>query len=230
MQGPTPEPSVVTFEDVLVIVGGGTLDDQLLRTLHANGARLVGADGGADRIAVAGLVPELIVGDLDSLDDPESWRGRARLLKITEQETTDFEKALYSTRAPVTVAMGMTGNRLDHTLAALDAMSRHAASRKVVLVDAHDLALALTGPFAFAVEAGERVSVHPLAPVTFKHSEGLQYPLDGLQLAPGLRTGTSNAALEGAFSITPEVGIDAPWLLILDNRHLLPLIDALKSG
>jgi thiamine pyrophosphokinase len=220
----------VNFEDVLVIVGGGMLDDALLRTLHASGARLVGADGGADRIAAAGLMPELIVGDMDSLADPASWAGKARLLRITEQETTDFEKAIYSTQAPVTIALGMMGKRLDHTLAALDAVSRYAATRKIILVDEHDLALALTEPFSFSVAPGERVSVHPLAPVTFAHSDGLQYPLDALTLAPGMRTGTSNAAVEGTFSIVPEEGTHAPWLLILDNRYLLPLIDALKSG
>ena len=48
-------------------------------------------------------------------------------MQIAEQETTDFEKAIYSTRAPVTVALGMTGKRFDHTLAALDAVTRYAA-------------------------------------------------------------------------------------------------------
>ena len=50
------------------------------------------------------------------------------MIQIAEQVTTDFEKALYSTRAPVTVALGMTGKRLDHTLAALDAVSKYAPS------------------------------------------------------------------------------------------------------
>src|SRR5690606_11977509 len=141
-----------------------------------------------------GLKPEAIIGDLDSLDNPLGWLGRTRLLHITEQETTDFEKALYSTRAPVTVALGMTGQRLDHTLAALDAVGRYAARRHIILVDEHDVALALTGRFSFTVAPGERVSVHPLARVTFWRSEGLEYPLDAVTLAPGLRTGTSNAA------------------------------------
>ena len=94
--------------------------DQLLRDLDASGGHLVAADGGADHIATAGLTPEAIIGDFDSLSQPEDWLGRTRLLRIEEQETTDFEKALYSTYAPVTIALGMTGGRFDHTLAALD--------------------------------------------------------------------------------------------------------------
>jgi len=212
---------------VLVIVGGGAVDPALLHELKAAGARLIAADGGADRVAAAGLVPEIIIGDLDSLDDPDAWSQQSRLVRITEQETTDFEKALYSTEAPVTVALGMTGKRFDHTLAALDALARHAAKRRIVLVDDADIAVALTGRFSFRVAPGERVSIHPLAPVAFRSSEGLKYPLDGLELAPGVRTGTSNEAVTGRFTIVPERGSEAPYLLIIAGSHLGALIAAL---
>ena len=104
-------------------------DFDLLFELYASGGRLVGADGGADQIVAAGLKPEIIIGDFDSLLDPVGWLGKTRLMQITEQETTDFEKSLYSTRAPVTVALGMTGKRFDHTLAALDAVTRYGRER-----------------------------------------------------------------------------------------------------
>lgn len=224
VQGRAPQTSVAEFDDLLVIVGGGWVDHDLLRELYANGGHLVGADGGADTITEAGLRPEAIIGDFDSLKNPMGWLGKTRLMQIAEQETTDFEKALYSTRAPVTVALGMTGGRFDHTLAALDAVSRYARTRTIILVDEHDLALALTDAFAFEVEPGERVSVHPLAPVSFWRSEGLKYPLKGLTLAPGVRIGSSNLAPDGPFSITPEEGMHAPFLLILQRRYLLGLV------
>jgi thiamine pyrophosphokinase len=224
VQARAPQTNVAVFEDLLVIVGGGTLDAELLRELYASGGHLVGADGGADQIVAAGLKPELIVGDFDSLRNPHAWLGKARLMQIAEQETTDFEKALYSTRAPVTVALGMTGRRFDHTLAALDAVTRYAARRKIILVDEEDVAVALTDRFAFEVAPGERVSIHPLAPVTFWRSDGLKYPLDAVKLAPGVRTGTSNEALTGPFTIVPEEGIGAPYLLILPRQYLAPLV------
>src|SRR5690606_20677822 len=111
---------------------------------------------------------------------------------------------------------------------ALDAVSRHAARRAIILVDEHDIALALTEAFSFTVEPGDRVSVHPLAPVTFWRSDGLEYPLDAVRLEPGVRTGTSNRALDGPFTIVPEEGIHAPYLLILDRGYLLPLIEQLR--
>jgi thiamine pyrophosphokinase len=217
---------LLTFEGLLVIVGGGTVDFQLIRDLAAAGAHLVGADGGADRIVQSGLFPEAIIGDLDSLENAEEWLGRTRLLRIEEQETTDFEKALYSTFAPVTIALGMTGRRFDHTLAALDAITRYARDRVIILVDEEDLAMALTGAFTFEAEEHERVSVHPLAPIKFRRSIGLRYPLDGLRLAPGERTGTSNEATDGVFRIEPEPRAKAPWLLIVDRKYLFGIAAA----
>jgi thiamine pyrophosphokinase len=229
VQGRAQETAVATFDDLLVIVGGGHVDRELLRELYASGGRLVGADGGADEIVAAGLKPEVIVGDFDSLKDPLAWLGKTRLIQIAEQETTDFEKALYSTRAPLTVGVGMTGGRFDHTLAALDAVARYAAKRQIILVDEHDIAVALTERFSFKVERGDRVSIHPLAAVTFWGSEGLEYPLDAVALAPGVRTGTSNRAIAGPFTIVPEEGMHAPYLLIIDRRYLLPLIDQMRA-
>jgi thiamine pyrophosphokinase len=212
-------PTILTFDGLLVIVGGGTVDHELMRDLYLAGAHLVGADGGADEIVAAGLKPEAIIGDFDSLQAPDTWLGRTKLLRVPEQETTDFEKSLYCTRAPVTIALGMTGRRFDHTLAALDAVTKHGKDRPIILVDEADLAMALTGSFSFEVDPHERVSVHPLLPIRFKRSIGLKYPLDNLRLAPGERTGTSNEAVDGPFRIEPESRA-RPWLLILDRKYL----------
>jgi thiamine pyrophosphokinase len=230
VQDRAQQTQVAEFDDPIVIVGGGTVDGELLRELYASGCRLIGADGGADVIVEAGLRPEVIVGDFDSLREPLSWLGKTRLIQLPEQETTDFEKALYSTRSPVTIGMGMTGGRFDHTLAALDAVARHAPKRHIVLVDEYDMALGLTEAFSFEVERGERVSIHPLAPIAFWHSEGLDYPLDAVKLAPGVRTGTSNRATTGPFAIRPEEGMHTPYLLILDRRHLFRLVAQLLAG
>ncbi|HEY4201844.1 MAG TPA: thiamine diphosphokinase [Devosiaceae bacterium] len=227
MQVPRPDAKaapLLVYDDLLVIVGGGSLDAGLLRRLAAQGAHLVGADGGGDAIAAAGLVPEAIIGDLDSLVDAASWGERTTVVRVKEQITTDFEKCLYSTRAPVTVALGMTGRRFDHTLSAISAVTRYARERRIILVDESDIALAVSGPFGFAAESGERVSVYPLLPIEFLSSSGLLYPLNSLRLEAGGLIGTSNAASAERVEIVPAD--QTPWLLILDRRHL----DGLVAG
>lgn len=213
------------FDGVLVIVGGGIVDIALLQELHLSGAAVVAADGGAHACAAADILPEAIIGDMDSVGDVGAWQGKSAVFKLEDQNTTDFEKCIYATRSPVIVALGMTGKRFDHTLAALHVVTKYAAERAIILVDEEDIALGLAGDFSFAVEPDDRVSVHPLGIVKFAGSQGLKYPLDGLILAPGIRTGTSNAAVEGPFSIQVFEGDQAPWLLLVEGHNLDALID-----
>jgi thiamine pyrophosphokinase len=212
----------------MAIVGGGAVDPQLLVKLAGRGVALVGADGGADTIGAAGLVPEAIIGDLDSISDRAAWEKRSRVIHIAEQMTTDFQKALYSTQAPVTLALGMTGKRLDHTLAALNVVLKYASTRRLLLVDEVDVALAVVGPISFEAGRRERVSVHPLLPIRFSHSRGLLYPLDGLLLEAGGRLGTSNEGLGGRVEVVPAD--DTPWLLILGRERLWDLIAASQGA
>ena len=225
MQSPipaTPEP-LLSFDRPLAIVGGGTSDSALLRDLAARNVALVGADGGANVIGAAGLMPEAILGDLDSILDRSGWEERTRVIHIPEQITTDFQKALYSTSAPVTLALGMTGKRLDHTLAALSALHEVAHRRRVILVDETDVALAVSGPFAFDAAPKERISVHPLVPIVFERTEGLFYPMNNLLLDPAGRLGTSNEGTGGRVEIVPKD--NTPWLLILGRERLWDLVE-----
>jgi thiamine pyrophosphokinase len=222
----TPEP-LLSFDRPLAIVGGGTNDSVLLRELASRNVALVGADGGANAIGAAGLVPEAILGDLDSIEDRSGWEQRTRVIHIPEQITTDFQKALYSTSAPVTLALGMTGKRLDHTLAALSALHEVAARRRVILVDETDVALAVSGSFSFDAAPRERISVHPLVPIIFERTEGLFYPMNDLLLDPAGRLGTSNEGTGGRVQIVPKD--ETPWLLILGRERLWDLVERCLS-
>ena len=230
MQYPLPDSGKVLlkFDRPLAIVGGGTVDPALLRDLDNRDVALVGADGGANAIGAAGLMPAAILGDLDSLDDRAGWESRTSVIHIPEQITTDFQKALYSTSAPVTLALGMTGKRLDHTLAALGALLEVAPHRKVILVDETDVALAVSGAFAFDAAPKERISVHPLVPIVFERTEGLFYPMNDLLLDPTGRLGTSNEGIGGRVEIIPKD--DTPWLLILGRERLWDLMSACEDA
>lgn len=215
---------MVVFDGPMAIVGGGAVDPTLLRELADRGVALIGADGGADAIGDAGLMPAAIIGDLDSLADRTAWEERTSVIHIPEQITTDFQKALYSTQAPVTLALGMTGKRLDHTLAALSAVLQYAPTRRLLLVDEVDVALAVVGSICFEAGPKERVSIHPLLPIRFLHSTGLFYPMDGLLLEPGGLIGTSNEGTGGLVEVVPAN--ETPWLLILGKERLWDLMAA----
>ncbi len=169
-----------------------------------------------------------MIGDMDSIADPERWRADpAAFVHLAEPETTDFEKCLYATEAPLYLAVGFTGHRVDHTLAVLHTLLRY-PDKSIVLVGEHEVG-ALAPPSAtlrLAVTPGARVSIYPLLPVTATHSRGLAWPIDGLALAPGTKIATSNEASQPVV----EVAFDGPGALVMLEREALgSLVGAISS-
>ena len=146
---------------------------------------------------------------MDSLSDAARKAFADVLHPVPEQDSTDFEKALRGVDAPFVVGVGFLGARVDHALAVFSHMARRAGPPVVLLSEDDALTMCPTVADLETVE-GDRVSLWPLAPVRMT-SRGLHWPLDGLQLAPDGRVGTSNRA-EGAVRLTT----DGPCLLILD--------------
>lgn len=169
----------------------------------------------------AGLTPAAIIGDLDSLSR-HSRATFARLLHhIPEQETTDFEKALTRVAAPTIVALGFTGGRLDHVLAVLNVLARH-ADRAVVLADDQDASfLARTGDTQISVPAGTRLALMPLARVRVT-ATGLRWPLQEMVLHPAGRISSSNEAAGDAVLVQT----DGPLLVTLPRAHLRSALQA----
>jgi thiamine pyrophosphokinase len=216
------------FREAVTLVGGGPFDFADLETARARAPVLVAADQAADRLREMGRMPDLIVGDMDSISDLEAWRRRdVRVLHLTEQDTTDFEKCLYSTEAPLYVALGFTGGRLDHTLAVLHALMRYPEKRVVVVSAAEAVVLLPPGRvLRLPVRAGETVSIFPLAETTGTLSEGLVWPVEGLTMAPGRQIGTSNIASAHEIALAFD---RAGAVLMLRRESLEPLIDAFAA-
>ncbi len=207
------------YETAVTLVGAGALDRAMVEASRRYAPGLIAADGGADRLAEMRLQPRAVIGDMDSIADPERWRaGPAAFVHLAEQETTEFEKCLYATEAPLYLAVGFTGRRLDHTLAVFHTLLRY-PEKRIVLVGEHEVS-ALAPPGAIlrlGVTPGARVSIYPLLPVTATHSRGLAWPIDGLALAPGERIATSNEASQPVVA----VAFDGPGALVMLEREAL---------
>ncbi len=213
------------FSRPVVLVGGGDLNLAALNGLSSRGWPLVAADGGANSLRDLDVTPAAIIGDMDSLDDPEHWRSRCQLLQLAEQDTTDFEKCLYSIDAPGFVALGFTGKRFDHTLAVMHSLSVYARRRNIMLLAEQDVLWARQGSTRLQLQAGMRLSVYPLSRVCFESSCGLEYPLDGLVLEQGKAIGTSNRVVEAGVEIRPGAGDDGLYLLITPLESLALLLN-----
>lgn len=179
---------------------------------------LVAADGGAVSALAAGHLPQAVIGDFDSLTDAARAQIPAeRLFPIREQDSTDFDKALRHIQAPLVLAVGFLGARIDHQLAALNTLVRGAAT-PCVLIGPDEVIFHAPREIVLDLSAGDIVSLFPLAPATGR-SEGLEWPIDGLQLAPDGRVGTSNRALGPV-----RLQVDGPGVLVIVPRRALPAV------
>ncbi len=213
------------FNSPITLIGGGDVSDSDLKAARQLAPSLIAADGGANAAVAAGHLPEAVIGDFDSLSVEARNRIDAdRLFKVSEQDSTDFDKALRHIEAPLILGVGFLGARVDHQLAAFSTLLAR-ADKPCVLIGAQELVFLAPPSIALDLTDGDVVSLYPLVRVAGR-STGLHWPIDGLDLSPDGRLGTSNRAT-GA--ITLEVA-QPGLLMIVPRPHLSVVFRALQSS
>jgi thiamine pyrophosphokinase len=197
-----------------------------LRLALARAPLPVAADSGADRLLQHGVMPEAVIGDMDSISAGAMARiSSSRQHLVAEQVTTDFDKALRFIEAPLILALGFAGARLDHGLAAFSTLVAQ-SDRRCILIGPKDLAFAAPPRLELALGIGEPLSLFPMARVTGR-SEGLEWPIGGIGFAPDGMIGTSNRVV----SRRVVLEFDARGMLvILPRRRLDAAIRALQAA
>ncbi|SFU40547.1 thiamine pyrophosphokinase [Aliiroseovarius crassostreae] len=210
----------------ITLLGGGRVNHSILRESLEFAPRLVAVDGAAGTAVSLDLMPEAVVGDLDSLTpEVRAVFDPACVVETPDQNRTDFDKALQwaveQGQAPLVLGVGFMGGRLDHELACYNALVRSTAP--CVLLGEEDLCFHLADNLKLALPLGARLSLFPMAEVT-GNCTGLRWPVDGLTLSPWGRVGTSNEVAEGQLTLS----FDRPGMLvILPRAHLGAVIEAL---
>jgi thiamine pyrophosphokinase len=209
----------------ITLLGGGHATAQDLAEALTVAPKLVAVDGGLVTAQAAGLQPDAVIGDMDSAP-PEALARvpEAHQHRISEQYSTDFDKALRHVDAPVVVGAGFCGGRVDHQLAAFHTLLIH-ADRPCILLGDSEVILLAPPALTLEMEQGDVVSLYPLLPVTGR-STGLEWPIDGLAFDPSRLIGTSNRSLGRV-----ELRMDAAgMLLIVQRRYLTPLVAHFVQG
>ncbi|MDO9533871.1 MAG: thiamine diphosphokinase [Bacillota bacterium] len=202
----------------VVIIANGTVNDlNYCREQIREEDYLICADGGANHALAMGLIPHLVVGDLDSIDDEVRQKlcgASTEFLQYpTEKEKSDLELALdkaITLRPQEIVLIGVFGGRrMDHTFANIMLMNVPLSRGIAVKIfdEDHEVQL-VNSEVTSKGQAGDYLSLLPLtAEVEDITTEGLKYPLKGESLFFSSSRGLSNEFIGREARIKVKAGI-----------------------
>lgn len=187
-----------------VIISGGQFVSPNLALTYLNEADyIICADKGAEYADSYGIVPDIIVGDMDSAD--RSKLSGASLSKILlsprEKDYTDTHlaviKAIEAGADDVTVLCA-TGLRSDHSLANIRLLLFiHECKAKGRIVDDENTITLCTSETVFINKKGLTVSILSLSDATEGiNLTGFKYPLENQDAGLGWTTGISNEIVD----------------------------------
>ncbi|CAH1058939.1 thiamine diphosphokinase [Paenibacillus pseudetheri] len=207
----------------VVIFAGGELSPEYLNLLDEDDF-IIGADQGALFLISHGYTPDIAVGDFDSvspeaLQDIKSKSKKTITCDAVNKDLTDSEMALdiaMDQQPDSILLLGVTGTRIDHSLASIQMMTR-ALQRQIncYVMDTHNY-ITLTGSQAVINDLGYTyVSLLPLTPeVSGITLEGFQYPLTDATLKLGQSLGVSNKLVSSSGTVSIRSGL----LLIIQSK------------
>lgn len=214
----------------IIIFANGELPDlDAARALLQKGDYLIAADGGANKLLKMGILPEIVIGDLDSVDEDTLFQLTSAEVNIEQysedKDETDIELAFHyavEMRPTAILVVGALGGRLDQTLANLSILSDPTLPDIDIRLDDGVeevfFCRASSGKGGQAEVRGRSGDIVSLIPwrghVEGVSTEGLQWPLHGETLYPDKSRGISNVMLTGKAFIRVQSGL----LLVVHRR------------
>jgi thiamine pyrophosphokinase len=205
----------------LILLNGTPPSDALLSE-HAGAQLVVCADGAANWALKAGVTPDILIGDMDSISEAarvQLEKSGCEIVRLPAYKNeTDAHIAAdiaIARGADEITLLGALGGRLDHALGNL-LLLRRIAGKGICACIADDRmrCWATNTTITLAGKVGDVVSVLPAqgeGTLELAHSDGLEWPLDGLRLASDYPRGISNRFIAERATITVRSG----WAVII---------------
>ncbi len=185
----------------LILANGKPPKKSVINYLQKNDYNfLVCADGGANSAKKLNLIPNLIVGDLDSIipSTKRFYKNKTEIIQLKRQNDTDVEKCIKTvlnrgyTEA---ILCGVTGDRLDHTFCNLGIVIKFFKKIKLMIAAENSILIPYSGKIKLKTVKGETISLYGFNKETKIKSKGLKYPLNNVSLPFGEKESTSNQAI-----------------------------------
>jgi thiamine pyrophosphokinase len=192
------------FKSYTVIVADGNFPQHDIPLAYLqNAERIICCDGSAENLILAGMHPDAIVGDMDSLNVELSDRFADRIFVNENQDTNDLTKAIAwccEMGYKDIVIVGATGKREDHTIGNISLLVEYIKNANVIMVTDTGILRPFLTSSEISSFPGQQVSIFSIDPETEVTSSGLRYPLNKKKIK-NWWFATLNEALGDSFSL-----------------------------
>ncbi|MDO5328541.1 MAG: thiamine diphosphokinase [Coriobacteriia bacterium] len=211
---------------IYALVGASEFNDQHFLANYNNNAfyKVIAIDAGFEHLKKINVVPDIAIGDFDSLGYvPE---GDFRVMQYpVDKDKTDLELAIeeaISDKPQCIMIYGILGKRLDHEISAIQMLSRVADFRiGVFAIGLEQSAVVINGPSEFGLKAvgnDKTLSIFALTDVVGGlDSKGLKWPYVNTTLSSVMSLGISNEIIENDMKIKVQHG---KILIVFATDHL----------
>lgn len=185
-----------------------------------NKGKIYCADGAANTLISKNIIPDYIIGDLDSVNI-NSIMSKSKDVKIIEkpsQDKNDFEKTLeflINEGKRNILIFGFQGGELEHTLNNWSVLKKFAKQLNIIILHNDRYAIPIYKSIEIELKANEIISIIPQATCNIK-TTGLRWELDNETLELGIREGARNIAISEKVSIDLNSG---EYLMFIDSRY-----------
>ena len=205
------------IKNILIIANGQKENKTFIKSLAKESDFILALDGGADIALKAGIMPNLVIGDLDSISpNAKNKIGKEKLLKVARQDNTDLEKGLDFARyfkVPSITIICAQGGRLDFTLSNFSSVFNYIDKAEIVFKTSTCDIYPIKKSAKFECKKGTKISLIPMGNTTNLTLKNLKYSLKNATFKIG-QTAVSNIALKNTF----EVSFTKGQLLVIVNK------------
>jgi thiamine pyrophosphokinase len=200
----------MTFLRYALIVCNGALQKSLINKLikqPPGQLEIIAADGASDFLYFNKIIPDVIIGDLDSISPAAKKYFTAKKVKINlivDQNRNDVEKCIgYAIGKGVKdiSIVGFSGKRFDHTINNLSVLKKFHWKANIKVYEKGFEYFFINGKIEFNCKPGDIISLIALPKASGVKTKGLKYPLNYETLEFGGMQGTLNEALQNTVSI-----------------------------
>lgn len=186
------------------------IDKDILKKEAEESGIVICADGGAEHAYDAGIVPDYLIGDFDSINENilNYYKGSNVVIERykREKDYTDTElciKKAVEIGASYIVVACASGSRIDHTLAnifLIDYINNLGAEAEIITKDAH--IYCLRDSITIEGKPNDIISVIPYnGDASGLNSKGLKYHMKELNIKFGKTIGISNVMIKSKAEI-----------------------------